>query len=222
MRSMNVDGSVGGERSRTGQLVLVVGPDGTGKSTLATRLVSDLKGRFSLTRKIHWRPTILPKAGKLLGRPAGDPSAPHADAPHGRILSLVVLLYYWLDFFFGGWLKIWRLRRRGELIVMERGWQDVAVDGRRYRLKVSPRLIHALAHLLPNPDLVLVLEASTDVLLGRKQELPAAELERQSEAWRRMRFPRRSRVAYLDASLGLDEVVRKSSECVMNPSAAGP
>lgn len=211
---MRMDRDLARRGSHHGRLVLLVGPDGSGKSTLAGRLVHELSGRFNGTRQLHWRPTVLPHAGAFLGRSIGDTSKPHAKVPHGRLLSLLVLLYYWLDFFLGGWLKIAVLRRRGGLIVMERGWQDIAVDARRYRLQVSPKLVFALARLLPRPDLILVLEASTDVLLGRKQELSASELERQSAAWRRVRFPRRSRVVYLDASLGTDKVAQSSTEYV--------
>jgi energy-coupling factor transporter ATP-binding protein EcfA2 len=197
-----------------GRFILLVGPDGSGKSTLAGRLVEELKGRFEGTRRLHWRPTILPRAGAFLGRSVGDTSTPHAEEPHGRILSILVLLYYWLDFFLGGWLKTWVLKLRGELIVMERGWQDIAVDARRYRLQISPRLVFAMASLLPVPDLILVLEAPPEVLLDRKQEISAFELERQAAAWRRVPFPRRSQVVYLDASLGTDQVAKSSTQYI--------
>jgi GTPase SAR1 family protein len=199
-------------KRREGRFVLVVGPDGSGKSTLAARLVDELQGRFEGTRRLHWRPTVLPRAGELLGRSEEEPSKPHAKVPHGRALSLLVLLYYWLDFFLGGWLKIWVLKRRRELIVMERGWQDIGVDGRRYRLQVPPKVVFAMAHLLPVPDLVFVLEAPTVVLLDRKQELSASELERQAAAWRRVRFPRGSKVVYLDTSIDMDETAKSSAE----------
>jgi hypothetical protein len=127
---------------------------------------------------------------------------------------MLVLSYHWLDFFLGGWLKTWVMRRRGELIVMERGWQDFAVDPRRYRLQISPRLVFAMAHPLPTPDLILVLEAPPDVLLDRKQEISASELERQAAAWRRMPFPRRSKVVYIDASLGTDQVAQMSRQYI--------
>jgi hypothetical protein len=200
------------ERRRGGRIVLVVGPDGSGKTTLAGRLVEELKGRFEGTRRLHWRPSVLPQAGALLGRTVGNTSTPHAKVPHGRILSMLVLFYYWVDFFVGGWLKTWVLKRRGELVVMERGWQDIGVDARRYRLQVSPKLVFAMARPLPAPDLILVLEAPAAVLLKRKQELSASELERQVGAWRRVPFPRRSKVAYLDTSLGRDQVARSSAQ----------
>jgi thymidylate kinase len=201
-------------KRREGRFILLVGPDGSGKSTLAGRLIEEQKGRFGGTRRLHWRPTLLPQAGSFLGRSVGDTSTPHAKEPHGRILSTLVLLYYWLDFFLGGWLKTWVLKRRGELIVMERGWQDMAVDARRYRLQISPRLVFAMGSLLPVPDLILVLEAPTEVLLDRKQEISAFELERQAAAWRRVPFPRRSKVVYLDTSLGTEQVAQSSAQYI--------
>jgi DNA polymerase III delta prime subunit len=198
-------------KRRVGRFILLVGPDGSGKSTLAGRLVEELKGRFEGTRRLHWRPRLLPQPGALLGRSAGDTSSPHAKEPRGRILSTLVLLYYWLDFFVGGWMKTSVLKRRGELIVMERGWQDIAVDPRRYRLHVSPQLVFAMARLLPAPDLIFVLEGPAHVLLGRKQEISASELERQAGAWRNVPFPRRSKVVYLNASLGRDQVAKSST-----------
>jgi hypothetical protein len=94
-------------KRREGRFILLVGPDGSGKSTLGGRLVEELTNRFEGTRQLHWRPTLLPQAGAFLGRSVGDTSSPHAKEPHGRILSTLVLLYYWLDFFLGGWLKTW-------------------------------------------------------------------------------------------------------------------
>jgi energy-coupling factor transporter ATP-binding protein EcfA2 len=199
---------------RRGKFVLVVGPDGSGKSTLAGRLVEWSKGRFVGTQWLHWRPSILPHAGAFLGRSVRDASTPHATEPHGRILSIFVLSYYWLDFLVGGWLKTWVLRRRGDLILMERGWHDIAVDARRYRLQVSPKLVFAMASLLPTPDLIIVLEAPAEVLLDRKQEISASELKRQVAAWRRVPFPPASKVVYLDASLATDQVAKSSAQYI--------
>lgn len=197
-------------RPRRGKLVLLVGPDGSGKTTLASSLVEELAERFNGATRLHWRPSILPPAGSFIGRSVGDPSTPHAQVPHGPVLSLLVLLYYWFDFFLGGWLKLSTLLRRGVLVVMERGWQDIGVDARRYRLQMSPRVVFALSHLLRHPDLVLVLQAPEEVLLGRKQELAAEELERQSDVWRRIRFPKGTSVVYLDASVGASELLEES------------
>jgi thymidylate kinase len=208
---MHLSSPMGRSRVRRGRFVVLVGPDGSGKSTLATGLLEELADRFTGTRRFHWRPSILPPAGRFVGHSIGDTTTPHAKTTHGRLLSLLVLLYYWTDFFVGGWTKVSALRRRGQLVVMERGWHDVAVDPRRYRLRVSPRLVFALAEVLPHPDVILVLEAPVEVLRRRKQELPIPELERQVALWREVRFPRRSRIVYVDASLELQDLLKLST-----------
>ena len=65
----------------TGLLVAVVGPDGTGKTTLADGLESMTNGLFRGTRRLHLTPGVLPPPGRLLGRRgSGDTSQPHARA----------------------------------------------------------------------------------------------------------------------------------------------
>ena len=189
--------------SPTGSFVLLVGPDGTGKSTLAQVLPSLVEGTFRRTRAFHWRPDILPRPGRLLGRKGADPQAPHARPAYGPIMSSALLGYYWLDFFLGGWLHIWPLRARTGMIIVERGWWDVAVDPLRYRLTSPPGMVRALGFLLPRPDLVLLLEAPSRVILERKSEISEEELDRQTSAWDSV-LPANVPVVHLDASRPAD------------------
>ena len=68
----------------TGLLVSVVGPDGTGKTTLADGLESAADGLFEGTRRLHLPPACFLLPGRLLGRRGtGDTSQPHARPPVG-------------------------------------------------------------------------------------------------------------------------------------------
>jgi len=198
----------------SGLFVLIAGPDGTGKSTLASELREACEGLFRREKHFHWKPGLIPRPGALLGREALDPTQPHSHASHPKQLSVGVLVYHWLDFWLGGWIRIWPQRMRAGLVVMERGWWDFAVDPRRYRLQVSPRLVQFLGKWLPRPDLTLVLEASPEVLLARKAEISATELARQMKAWRKMPPPGRRHV-YLDAAQSLDDMIGKAREEVV-------
>jgi thymidylate kinase len=189
---------------------VVVGPDGAGKSALAGALV---ERRAGAARRLHWRPEVLPRLGWFVGRAGGDPTEPHADPPRPRAVSGVFLLYYWLDFVVGWWTVVRPAIRRGELVVMERGWYDFAVDPTRYRLRVSPRVVRGLGRLLAPPDVVLVLDTDERTLLDRKRELPAQELARQRRAWREMRF-RRSRTVVVDASMPFVDVVEAARDAI--------
>lgn len=196
--------------SRTGLFVVLAGPDGSGKSSLAPRLVAAARRSGRVARHMHWRPGVLPLVGSLVGNAPGDASRPHGREAQGTVLSTFKLLYYWVDFFLGSWIRVRPATGRGGLVVMERGWWDFAVDPQRYRLRVRPGLVRALGRLLPSPDLVLVLKASPEILAGRKDELPAAELERQNDAWRRIELPRTAK-AYLDASRSLEELEEEAA-----------
>lgn len=174
-----------------GLVVLVAGPDGAGKSSLARRIADELAAEVTHVVHTHWRPGLLPHPRTLLGgHAAADGTRPHARAPHGAVVSLGLLGYYWLDFFLGAWLRQRPIRRRGGLVVVERGWWDVAVDGRRYRLSVPPAVVNALGRLLPRPDLALVLRGDPRVLSVRKGELAVAEIARQNALWETMRAAR--------------------------------
>lgn len=195
----------------TGWSVLIVGPDGSGKSTLAQALVEGLAGVFRRDATFHWRPALLPRPGAMLGRTGPDTTRPHARPPHGRVLSLALVAYYWLDFLVGGWVRTWPVRLRTGLVVTERGWWDLAVDPRRYRLDVPSWLVRALGSLLPHPDVAFVLEAPARSLRDRKAELPEEEIDRQRTAWGTS-LPRGVPTIPLDASLPQHEVAGKARE----------
>jgi Phosphotransferase enzyme family len=212
----SLDRLVGRLRQPTGLIVVVVGPDGAGKSALASTLIDRCGAFFWATRRIHWRPGLLPRLGPLVGRRTTDPETPHLSNPNGRMISVAVLLYYWLDFFLGTWLKQKPLRVRSGLIVVERGWWDILVDPRRYRLQLPKGLTAMLGRLLPSPDLTLVLDAPASVLLQRKQELAEAELDRQVHAWREL--AQRHPVSYsvVDASQPESDVQAAATEEVVS------
>ena len=197
----------------SGLSVLLVGPDGTGKSTLAARLPQATGDMFRRHASSHWRPGVLPRPAAVLGRGPSDPNRPHARAPFGRLPSLALLGYYWLDFVVGGLVLDLPMRARSGLLVRERGWWDLAVDPRRYRLQVASRLAKTLGLLVPQPDLVIVLHGDPDVLHGRKPELDRLEIERQLVAWRAA-LPEGVPAIRIDVSRSPDDVVDDAVKAV--------
>lgn len=111
---------------------------------------------------------------------------PQARDPHGPLLSVAKLLVVLADFMLAH-ATVWRRARARGALILERGWQDMAVDPRRYRLHPSVRrLVRVLGRLLPRPDIALVLTGDAEVLAHRKPELAWEEIARQSEEWRRV------------------------------------
>jgi hypothetical protein len=199
----------------TGLTVLIVGPDGSGKSTVSDALPKTCEGLFWRFGRWHWRPHLLPGPGQVLQRPPGDTTRPHERDPHGRIVSSFLVGYYWLDFLLGGVAKIQVLRARSGLAVIERGWWDMIVDPRRYRLNAPAALMRAMGWLLPKPDLAVVLESSPRVLMSRKSEISEDELSRQQTAWRDA-LPSNVRRVVIDSSTSLDSVLRQVRKAMVD------
>lgn len=157
-------------------LVLIVGPDGAGKTTV----VDALAARASVpVARAHHRPGVL--AGRVSGAPVTDP---HAQPARGVPASLAKLAVVFADHVVGGRTR-WRRRRRAGLLLLERGWFDMLVDPRRYRLPASlAPVVRVLGRLVPGPDVVALLTGDPAALHARKPEIGEAEVRRQLAVWR--------------------------------------
>jgi thymidylate kinase len=205
------DHSVGGAPPGT---FAVVGPDGSGKTTLVDALLkTELAGENVLRIR---RPGILYRR-----TPEGIVvTEPHAKAPYSPLASMAKVAYLLTDELLGWAFRLKPFVRRGGTVVIERGWWDLAVDPRRYRLQVHAGLLWRLGRFLPSPDLLVVLEADPDVLLDRKEEISRAELVRQMRAWRELLPPKQRRV-YVDAARSPDAVLRETAAAVRGGGLGG-
>jgi peptidoglycan/xylan/chitin deacetylase (PgdA/CDA1 family) len=204
----------------SGLVVCLAGPDGVGKSTLARELQSASGGAFRRSLRLHLRPGLLPAPGQLLRRASPDTSAPHGRPASGRLGSLTRLGYLWFDTLVGWGPKIAVPTRRSSLVVLERGWLDLAVDPRRYRLSVTGSLVRALGRFLPRPDLTLVLNAPAATIEQRKGELGRGEIERQVEAWTAAAAKDPVRFAVVDASQSSQAVLDDALHVINDRLAA--
>jgi thymidylate kinase len=216
---VNLARSTRGCADGRGVYVALCGPDGSGKTSLSAQLAAWADLHFNGVVRLHWRPGLLPRLGALAGGEDPDPSRPHQASPSGLAFSVVRLLYYWLDQLLGYGPTIARPRRAGALVLLERGYWDMVVDPRRYRIRIPGSLVKILGRLLPQPDLTVVLVAEPQVLARRKDELPEQELDRQLAAWRQLAVQRGW--ATVSVAQPLEQVARDIQQLILSVRADG-
>lgn len=188
--------------ARSGPVISIVGPDGAGKTTLIDALSQGIlkQWRVKMIRDVG----ILPRRYVPTG---GSVPEPHKDPPYSMPVSIAKTMYLFGDYLAGWIFDVRPFVRNGGCLIIQRGWWDLAVDPRRYRLAGSGRVASLLGRFLPHPELLLILEAPPEVMYARKQQLSLEELKRQIEQWHVV-LPRRQRRVFLDSSLGAEQVLQ--------------
>ena len=163
-------------------VIVITGPDGAGKSTLAAAVVAAAPPDKVLW--LHHRPRLLPSRSGGTGEPVTDP---YGQQPYPAALGALKVLYYWFDYVLGWMLRVRPLVRSGGAVVIERGWQDLAVDPRRYRLAGVEGLVTLLGRLLPRATRTFRLTGPAELLLSRTGDnLTLADLQGQLDAQARV------------------------------------
>jgi len=190
-----------------GLWVVLLGPDGAGKSAVIGGIATVQPAGFTGCATYHLRPT-------LLRRRSNTNCDPHGQSARGTLISVVKLVYLLV----ANWLAYLVLVRpqisQGKLSLFDRYFPDCLVDPKRYRLPVScARMTELAARLMPEPDLYVVLDAPASVLQERKSEVTTEESERQRQDYA-LRMARLPNVAVVDAARPLTEVVEDVVERV--------
>jgi thymidylate kinase/glycosyltransferase involved in cell wall biosynthesis len=173
------------------QMVALCGVDGTGKSTQAAILEKHLRSSGRRVRVLwcRWDPWIARPAIRLLDRSVGgggqsgsqgtggtvDAAAERRRKIRGRLLSMSLVRLAWRALIvidYGLWtaLRVRWARKKDQVVLLDRYWPDVMVD-----LSAGGDLqptLPLLRRLLPDPDLLVVLDLRPEEAMRRKPESP--------------------------------------------------
>jgi thymidylate kinase len=189
-------------REPTGVHVVFLGADGSGKSTTLAAVGHSLAPAFRRVTMKHLAPGLFRSA-----RAGVAVAAPQSFSPRSLVGSLAKAAYWILDYALGYYLTIRPALARSTLVLYDRYLVDALIDPRRYRYG-GPRWLLRLAwRLVPKPDLVVLLDAPTEVLRARKQEVSVGETERQRHAYREL-LGTLPKGHVVDAAQPLDGVVK--------------
>jgi len=160
----------------------VFGPDGAGKSAVIKRVAQQLQPPFATVQQFHFRPMF-----RREWRDSPSVTEPHGQPPRGTLISILKLLYWLADCWYGYLVTIRPARGGLRLVIFDRYLPDILIDPQRYRLPASCRwYARGIVQMAPRPDLCIVLDVPAAILQHRKPEVSPAESQRQRLAYREM------------------------------------
>lgn len=195
----------------TGLMIVVLGADGSGKSTVIAQIEDHLKPAFRRTQYIHLRPRL-----GISEDPNSSPvTDPHGQPARGWLISIIKLVYFLFDYGIGYVVNIYPQLVRSTLVIFDRYYHDLLVDSRRYRYGGPRWLAKFIGQLVPKPDLWVLLDAPAEILQARKQEVSFEETARQREEYINLveSLPNSLRV---DTTCPLDNVIADLDKAILN------
>lgn len=179
----------------SGKCLAFCGLDGAGKTTIIDEL-NEIFVSLLKKKKIYygyWRPFVIPEIRELFGKKNSKDGIDQAAQkgktivapnrkPKNKLVSLVKLIYYWIDFVLAP-LKYGGIRSRGGVALFDRHYVDMAVHPHRFEMEISGKLIMLLYKLIPKADYTFFLYCTPEEILQRKREFAADELKEQTEKY---------------------------------------
>jgi len=163
-----------------GFTVVLLGPDGSGKSTVASELAVGAQGLFNSVSRLHLRPCILRGIVKGVVEAVSDP---HGSPPRGVLASWAKIAFFLIDYWLGYILRRASTLAKGSLVLWDRHLLDMVVDPARARYGGGAGAVRLASMLIPQPDAVVVLDVPQEVVFGRKREVSPMEFDRQRAAY---------------------------------------
>lgn len=195
-------------------VVAFLGTDGSGKSTVIHE-VTDLLN--VATHYEHMRPNYLPSLAVFLKRenrngPAVVCTTPHAGQSSGFIGSLIRLNYYFIDYTWGYYRKIYR---SNGLCLFDRYYYDYLIDPKRGCIDLPQWIIKFYGFFVPRPDLIICLGTDAEKIFKRKPELPMDEIERQVRELKHFAQSQKNAV-WIDTGCSIEETVNNAMNVILN------
>jgi len=127
---------------------------------------------------------------------------PHGKPPRSALASLAKILFWLIEEWYADIFQ----DKKEMLVICDRYYHDILIDPKRYRYGGPISVARLIGQLMPQPDLWVLLDASTEVLQARKQEVSKEETSRQRLAYLAFAKAQKSYVV-VDASQTLDNVI---------------
>lgn len=209
-------------------IIVILGPDGSGKSTIADMLISSLSGDRVLVQHYAHRFGILPPLSIFLpsrkglfvsGNDAISNEGPVYDLKQNSPLkSLAYVSWYGLDYLIGGvWLRLKNMvGEKKTVAIFARYFYDYYYQSNNRRLPDGIKRV--IEYLVPQPRFIFFLDRDAQDIHDGKPELPVEEILNQQKiiVERMSKYPQ---FRVIDARGGADRTAKKICEVITTLAA---
>ena len=169
-------------------LIVIIGPDGSGKTTIADRLCEELSRKRMKSHHHAMNFGILPKLRDFINpflkekivntHIEGQLHVGMKDKPNSLIRSVMLVSWYSLDFFLGRlYLNKWK--KNNEVAVFARYFYDYYFQ--RGHLNLPHFIVRFLEIFIAKPDFIFTIERDPKNIFEFKPELSINEINRQQK-----------------------------------------
>lgn len=163
---------------RRRKILVLLGPDGAGKTTFSQSLLSCFEEVDSVTY-LHGRFHIIPDLSYFLGKQSNDrkefTDEIHSDIVYSFVRGIIYLIYYLFDYVLG---HLYRLRFGEErYILFDRYYYDYFIQSTFSRIPIWWRTVYSF--FAPLPNVAVYLSCDAEEIYSRKPELSIDEIQKQ-------------------------------------------
>lgn len=178
------------------KILIFIGPDGAGKSTIITNITRILFENMPY-QVIHFKPFIFQ-------RKKGPNQTPYAKKPYGFFLSLARFIL-WLAEYYLWWVYSYFFHNQ-TVYIFDRFLYDVNIDPLRYRVNKWISKIPYFYLLYPGSKIVFLLQATAANLQLRKQEVTEDQSKIQMENYLKY-FKTKKNSYFIDTNKSLKDTL---------------
>jgi len=185
-------------KDETALKIIILGPDGAGKSSVIQGLIGKLEAEGRKVRMRHLKPRLVVRNGDSVS----IVTDPHGKPPRSALVSVAKTLVWLIE----EWYARLFQDERNTLLICDRYYHDLLVDPMRYRYGGPAWIARCVGKLMPQPDLWVLLNAPATILQARKQEVPLEETMRQCDAYIAF-VSNQKRFIIVDATQSMENVI---------------
>lgn len=162
--------------------ICLIGPDGSGKTTISTSIMESIGEIFDEKYYFHGHYGFFPEFKNLVPsqkyKEAGKEYGEKLDEKvPGGVIPYLLVIYYSLEYIIGYHYLNLKNRNKKTLMLFDRYFYDYIIQPGPF--KMENFYMRLLLRIIPQPDRIIYLHSPPELVHNRKPELSVDEIQRQ-------------------------------------------